>query len=400
MTIYRYRATDVYGKVTKGNIDALNEFDLEAQLKKNGLELIKAHLLKYKIRSVKKLNRRDLISFIFHLEMTLRAGIPILIILADLRDSSEELKIRNLCANLHEKIDAGSTISEALSSHSTIFTELIINLIRAGEATGQLPHILQEVGNSLKWHDELLSKTRQLLIYPAFVTIVVVSVMIFLMTYLVPQIVGFVANMGAEIPIQTKLLMMVSRAFVGYWWAILSAPFILTALVLFLAKINQRFKRMLHIAQLRIPYVGPVVKKIILARVTDTFGLTYRTGIKVLEGLEYCRNVTSNLAVREAIEKACIAIANGAPISQSFAAQKLFPVLIISMIKVGEETGDLAGSLKNISYFYNRDINEAIARVQALIEPTLTVILGALLGWIMLAVLGPVYDTISKLKLT
>lgn len=400
MTIYRYRATDACGKVTKGDIEALNEFDLEAQLKKGGLELIKAHILKYKIRAVRKLVRRDLISFIFHLEMTLRAGIPILSILADLRDSSEDSKIRNLCANLYERIDSGSSISAAFASHSSIFTELVINLIRAGEATGQLPHILQEVGASLKWQDELFSKTKQLLIYPAFVTIVVVSVIIFLMTYLVPQIVGFVANMGNEIPIQTKLLMVVSEAFVGYWWAILSAPFILTALVLFLAKINPRCKRMLHVAQLRIPYIGPIIKKIILARITDTFGLTYRTGIKVLDGLAYCRNVTGNLAVREAIDKACIAIANGAPISQSFAAQKLFPVLVISMLKVGEDTGDLTGSLKNISYFYNRDINDAIGRVQALIEPALTVILGALLGWIMLAVLGPIYDTISKLKLT
>ncbi|MDD4947024.1 MAG: type II secretion system F family protein, partial [Gallionella sp.] len=104
--------------------------------------------------------------------------------------------------------------------------------------------------------------------------------------------------------------------------------------------------------------------------------------------------------VKDALEKARSDISNGAPISQGFASQRLFPSLVIRMIKVGEETGDLAGSLKNISYFYNRDINDSISRIQALIEPTLTIVLGIILGWIMMAVLGPIYDTISKLKLT
>jgi type IV pilus assembly protein PilC len=155
----------------------------------------------------------------------------------------------------------------------------------------------------------------------------------------------------------------------------------------------------MHAAQLRIPYVGPVIKKIILARVSDTLGLTYRTGIPVLDGLVYCSNITSNIVIKEAINNARTDIANGAPISRGFAAQKLFPLLIIRMIKIGEETGDLASSLKNISYFYSRDINDSITRVQALIEPTLTIMLGILLGWIMMAVLGPIYDTISKLNI-
>ncbi|PJC05562.1 MAG: type II secretion system F family protein, partial [Gallionellales bacterium CG_4_9_14_0_8_um_filter_55_61] len=213
-------------------------------------------------------------------------------------------------------------------------------------------------------------------------------------------IIGFVANMGGTIPLQTKLLIWVSDAFVKYWWIIVSAPFAALALLMLLPRVNLRFRRWMHAAQLRIPYIGIIIKKIILARVSDTLGLTYRTGIPVLDGLVYCGNITSNLVVKEAINKARADIANGAPISQGFAAQRLFPSMVIRMIKVGEETGDLAGSLKNISYFYNRDINDSISRVQALIEPTLTIVLGLILGWIMMAVLGPIYDTISKLKLS
>lgn len=400
MTLYHYRATDTAGHITKGESDALNEFDLEAQLKKNGLDLIRAQPIKKMDHAIRKLARRDLINFIFQLEMLLRAGVPIQAILFDLRETAEIPQIKNLCASLYEKIDSGSTISEALAANPGIFPELVINLVRAGEATGQLPYVLQEIVASLKWQDELATRTRQLLMYPAFVTLVISSVVVFLMTYLVPQIVGFIGNMGGKLPFQTKLLIWVSDAFVKFWWLILPAPFVLLSLILLLVKINPRFKRRMHAVQLRLPYIGPIIKKIILARVSDTLGLTYRTGIPVLDGLVYCSNITSNLVVKEAIDNARTEIANGAPINRGFATQQLFPALIIRMIKVGEETGDLAGSLKNISYFYNRDINDSILRVQVLIEPTLTVVLGFLLGWIMIAVLGPIYDTISKLKLT
>jgi type IV pilus assembly protein PilC len=400
MTLFRYRAVNAAGKITKGESDALNEFDLEAQLKKNDLDLVRVTRIKDKGHAVRKLAQRELINFIFQLEMLLRAGVPIQAILFDLRETAETPQIKNLCANLYEKIDSGSTISEAFATQPGIFPELVINLVRAGEATGQLPYVLQEIVTSLKWRDELATRARQLLMYPTFVTIVISAVVVFLMIYLVPQIVGFIANMGGSLPFQTKLLIWVSGAFVKYWWLILLAPFVLISLLLLLAKINPRFKRMMHAAQLRLPYVGPIIKKIILARVSDTLGLTYRTGIPILDGLVYCSNITSNLIVKEAIDNARTDIANGAPINKGFSAQRLFPALVIRMIKVGEDTGDLAGSLKNISYFYNRDINDSILRVQALIEPTLTIVLGILLGWIMMAVLGPIYDTISKLKLT
>lgn len=399
MPLYRYRAIDASGRISKGERNALNEQDLTSQLRKIGLDLIRAKPIKNQI-SLRKLPRRDLIDLLFQLEMLLRAGVPILSILADLRDTTEVLKIRNLCASLYEKIDSGSTLSEALASNPGIFPELVVNLIRAGEATGQLPDVLNEVVDSLKWQDELLAKTRQILIYPAFVTLVVSMVVIFLMTYLVPQIVGFVENMGNTLPLQTRILISISNAFVRYGWIILPAPIAIFILLMALAKISPRARRMMHAAQLRLPYIGAIIKKIMLARASDTLGLTYRTGIPVLDGLTYCSNVTGNLIVKEAIDHARTAIANGASISRGFADQRLFPALIIRMIRTGEETGDLTGALKNISYFYNRDINDSILRMQSLIEPALTILLGVMLGWIMTAVLGPIYDTVSRIRLT
>ncbi|MFA6971362.1 MAG: type II secretion system F family protein, partial [Gallionella sp.] len=251
MALYRYRAVDALGKVAKGETDALNEFDLDAQLKKNGLDLIRAKQLKDRTHTIHRMARRDLINFLFQLEMLLQAGVPIQSILSDLRDTDETPKIKNLCAQLYEKIDSGSTLSEALAANPGIFHDLVINLVRAGEATGQLPFVMQELVNSLKWQDELATKTRQILLYPAFVTLVISSVVVFLMIYLVPQIVGFIANMGGELPLQTKLLILVSGFFVKYWWLMLPAPFILLILLILLAKANPRIKRTMHASQLR-----------------------------------------------------------------------------------------------------------------------------------------------------
>jgi type IV pilus assembly protein PilC len=399
MPIFRYRAISDDGKVITGEMEALNDFDLGSQLKNTGQELIKATVLKNVERPARKMPRRELINFLFQLEMLLRAGVPILEVLADLRDSADTPDMRNLCGVIYEKIDSGSSISEAFAASPGVFPELLVNLVRAGEATGQLPEVIQEIGRSLKWQDELASKTKQLMVYPAFVTVVISAVVVFLMVFIVPQIVKFIVNMGQEIPIQTKILIWVSDAFVNYWWLILPSPVVLIILLLTVSKLDPRIRHKLHAAILATPYIGAVVKKIILARISDTLALTYRTGIPVLQGLDYCRNVSGNLIIRDAIDRARERIANGASISQGFASQLMFPSLVIRMLKVGEETGDLDGALKNISYFYNRDIDESIQRVQALIEPALTVVLGLIIGWVMLAVLGPIYDTISKIKM-
>ena len=399
MPFYRYRAISTEGQIAKGEVDALNEFALETQLKNIGLELIIAHPLGDAARSVKKMTRRDLLNFLFQLEMMLRAGVSILAILADLRAAADTPEMKSLCGVLYEKISAGSTISSAFATLPGVFPEITVNLVHSGEVTGQLVEVLQEIGRSLKWQDELVAKTKQLLLYPAFLTLVISAVVVFLMINIVPQLVDFILNMGQEIPLQTRALIWVSKLFVNYWWLLLPTPPVLFILMGLFAKINPRFRYLLHAAALQIPYLGPVMKKIILARISDTQGLTVRTGIPVLEGLDLCRNVSGNLVIKEAIERARTRIANGAPVSQGFASQQLFPALIIRMLKIAEETGDWPGAFRNISYFYNRDIDESIARVQSMIEPALTIVLGTIIGWVILAVLGPIYDTISKIKM-
>ncbi len=398
MPLYQYRAAHTDGRIATGRIDALHETDLEAQLKRLDLALLSAKTIASRSVTIKKMPRREVLGVLFQLEMLVRAGVPILDSLADLRDASETPASRDLAGSLYEKVEAGATLGEAMSSFPAVFNETVISLIRSGEVTGQLPEVLKEIVRSLRWQDEMAAHTKKLLAYPLFVMVVLGGVVSFLMIYLVPQLIGFLTNLGQGIPLQTRVLIAVSDIFVKYWWAIFSVPPVLFAGVLSLSAASPAVRYRLHDWQMRVPVIGPVLKKMTMARFADTLGLMYRTGIPLIEGLQYCEGVSSNVVIQGAIVRARERVLTGTAMSESFAAEQLFPPFVIRMLKVGESTGALDASLANISYFYSRDIDESIARVQAMIEPALTVIMGLILGWIMLAVLGPIYDTISKMK--
>jgi len=398
MAQYNYRAASDSGAISKGQIEALNELDLEAQLKNMGLQLVSAKALSARKGNVQKMARRDVIDFLFQLEMLSRAGVPLLSCLGDMRDEADSPAGRELSAGLFEKIEAGSTFSEAIAAFPGIFSPTITSLIRAGELTGQLPDVLKEVVRSLKWQDELAATTKKLLTYPSFMIVVISGVVFFLMVYLVPQLVTFIASMGKTLPFHTRLLIAVSDFFVRYWWVILSVPPVLVAIVSAAAAANPKVRFKLHQIQLDLPYLGPILKKLILARFADTFALMYKTGIPLIDGLTYCLDVSENMVIKQSIRQARDRVLTGTALSESFALERLFPSLVIRMLKVGESTGALDTSLANISYFYSRDIDESVAKVQAMIEPALTVTMGLILGWIMVSVLGPIYDTISTIK--
>lgn len=398
MPRYSYRAINEGGAIVKGEITALHESDLQAQLTASGLSLIRYSTVRSGGLRLTRLPTRELINLLFHMQMLLRAGVPLIGALQDLRDGADSLELRQVAASLMDRIQNGSTLADAMAADPGIFSDVMVHLVRSGEVTGQLAEVMGELVRSLKWQSELASQTKKLLMYPAFVTITITGVVVFLMVYLVPQLVGFIRNMGQEVPLQTRMLIWLSNAFVNYWWLILPTPVVLVLGVAAAARANEQFRFKLHRAMLGIPVVGPVIKKIILARLTDSFSLMYRTGIPVIEALAYCEKITTNLPIQQALVRTRERIANGSSISDSFATESLFPSLVVRMLRVGESTGALDEALANVSYFFTRDIEESIERVQALIEPVLTVVLGLILGWIMLAVLGPIYDTISKIR--
>lgn len=400
MSLFTYKAIDGRGKAVLGQIEAINPVDLEMRLKRMGLDLIRSGTARRGggLLRAGSIKRPELINFCFHLEQLTTAGVPLVEGLTDLRDSVENTRFREVISGVIESIQGGASLSQALADYSGVFSPVFASLIRAGEQTGRLPDVLKSLAENLKWEDELAAQTKKLMMYPAFVGSIVVMVIFFLMIYLVPQMVGFIKSMGQQIPLQTRILIQVSTFLVGYWWAVLITPVALFAALKMAARANPLVRYQIDRAKLGIPYVGNILRKIILSRFASTFALMYSSGITILDAIRSSEETAGNLVIREGLRLAGEEIGEGKNVTTAFQDVGLFPPLVVRMLRVGENTGALDTALLNVSYFYNREVRESIAKVQVMIEPTLTVILGAILGWVMLSVLGPIYDVISKIK--
>ena len=400
MPLYTYKAIDAQGKNVVGRTEAINPFDLEQRLLRMGLDLVYGAPTSQASRLIggARIKRQDLINFCFHLEQLANAGVPVVEGLIDMRDSVENPRFLEVVSGLLESIEGGRNLSQALAEYPEVFGKVFVSLVRSGEQTGRLGEVLKSLTESLKWEDELAAQTRKLLIYPLFVGGIVLLVTFFLMIYLVPQMTGFIRNMGQEIPLQTRILIHVSDFIVGYWWAVLAAPFVAWFGVQYAARSNPAVAYTLDRYKIGMPLVGPILKKIVLSRFAASFAMMYASGITVLDAIRSSEEIVGNRPVEYALRTAGQQIAEGKNLTVAFQDAGLFPPLVIRMLRIGENTGALDTALLNVSYFYNREVKEAIGRLQAMIEPAMTLVLGLILGWVMLSVLGPVYDTISKMK--
>jgi type IV pilus assembly protein PilC len=400
MPLFTYKAVDAQGKNILGRVEAVNLFDLEQRLARMGLDLIAGTPSAQRTRLMGggRISRQDLINFCFHLEQLASAGVPVVEGLVDLRESVENPRFREVVSGLVESIEGGKNLSSALAEFPEVFSKVFVSLVRSGEQTGKLSEVLKSLTESLKWEDELAAQTRKLAMYPAFVGGIVLLVTLFLMIYLVPQMTGFIRNMGQEIPLQTRLLIAVSDFLVGYWWTVIALPVAAWAGLRMAMRNNPAVEYAIDHYKLALPLIGPILRKIILSRFASSFAMMYASGITVLDAIRSCEEIVGNKPLQNALRIAGQQIADGKNMTAAFTDLGLFPPLVIRMMRIGESTGALDTALLNVSYFYNREVREAIAKLQAMIEPALTVVLGLILGWVMLSVLGPVYDAISKMK--
>ncbi|MBP9803343.1 MAG: type II secretion system F family protein [Candidatus Accumulibacter sp.] len=399
MPLYTYKAVSPEGRMRLGRIDAVNLVDLEMRLRRMELDLVSGELVSHRgLLAGAGVPRREIIHFCFHLQQLVRAGVPILEGLTDLRDSLEHARFREVVASLIESIEGGQTLSQAMDNHRRVFDKVFVSLIRSGEATGHLPEVLHSLNESLKWEDELASQTKKMIAYPAFVAGIVLAATFFLMVYLVPQLKLFVRNMGQVLPIQTQILFFVSDLMVAYWYLLLLLPVLGVLGLRLVLRSNPLARFQFDGLKLKLPLFGDIQRKIVLSRFANTFALLYASGIPIIESIRTTQDVVGNLVIRRGLERVEQLIGEGQNVTAAFHSTGFFPPLVIRMLRVGESTGALDHALLNVSYFYNRDVRESVQKMQQLIEPLLTVVMGGLLGWIMLSVLGPVYDVISKIK--
>ena len=401
MPYFSYRAIDQQGRSHRGRLSAANEVDLELRLARTGMDLVTLQMLDSRVSNFARgaASRRDLIAFCFHLEQITRAGIPILDGVRDLRDSTDNTRFRDILTALLEDMEGGKLMSQAMAAHPAVFDTLMISLVKTGEHTGLMREVFVNLGDTLKRQDELAAQTKRLLIYPSLVLAMVGIVIALLLLFLVPQIAQLMQSMGLQLPLQTRVLLWLSQTLKAIWPILLVTPVVLVMLALWALRRSERARFWADDVKLHLPVVGSILHKIALARFANFFALMYRSGISILDALAVGETLAVNRVVADAIQRARIRIGNGESLSESFQSSTVFPPLVIRMLRVGETTGELDTALENINYFYNREITESTERALKLLEPALTLILGAIMAAIVGSVLLPMYDVLGTVKL-
>jgi type IV pilus assembly protein PilC len=400
MSTFQYKAVDKEGRPARGDLNAINEVDLELRLKHMGLDLITFRQINKSASALARGNitRRDLITFCLDMEQISRAGIPLMEGLRDLRDSIENPRFKEVITSLLEDMEGGKLLSQALAMHLAVFNHVFVSLVKAGEQAGKLTEVFENLATTLKWQDELVGQTQRLMIYPILVLFIIIGVVIVLLVVLVPQVVSLLKSMNLALPLQTRVLIFLSETIIHYWPLLLGVPVVVGITFSMAVRQSQKARYLWDYLKLHFPITGEILKKIILARFANFFALMYQSGITILDAIKTSEEIVVNRVLVNGLQRAGQQIGSGESLTEAFRSLGVFPPLVLRMLRVGETTGALDTALINISYFYNRDVKDAVDKGLKLLGPLTTVILASILLSIMMATLLPVYDILGKLK--
>ena len=399
MPTYNYRAINETGRSVKGELAADNDIDLDNRLQQLGLDLVDYREANQKKSSrFSRIKLQDMIVLCLHLEQLSRAGVPLLDSIADVRDSTESEKLRDVMAGVYESVKAGEQMSQALASYPGTFNEVFIGLVAAGEKTGDMSESYNHLAEHMKWSNDLRRKFRKAIGYPIALLVVMSIVITVLMVFVVPKLVDFIQSQGFDIPIHTRALIVTSDVFVNYWYLVFGIP-IVTLIGLFIAyRTSESFEYKVDGIMLNVPVIGGVLRKINMARFTHFFAVMFRSGIDILDALGGAAKVVGNKVLQEATQNVRQSVAGGTSLTESLRISNQFPNLVVRMFKVGEESGNMNDALENINFFYNREVNDAVDAMVGMIQPALTIVMGTLIFWVISAVFGPLYDSFSKMN--
>ena len=399
MPVYDYLALNEKGRKFRGSITAANEVDLEERLSIIGLDLIDGkEKKKAKSVSVGKISLKELIILCVHIEQLERAGVPILEAVADIRDTAESQSIKTMMAEVYESIHGGDMLSDALAKHPKVFNNIFVSLVKAGEKTGNLHEVFFHLSKHLKWVDYIQRKIKKAIYYPIFLLFLMVGIIVLMMLFVIPKLSTFLTSQNFELPFYTKALISTSDFFVNYWYLLFIVPLVLFIVVKVAIRMSEDVAYNADLLKLNFPFIGPVIRKIELARFCHFFSIMYKSGIGILECLEIATNIVNNKVVRESANLIQTSVSEGNSLTDSLRMSNQFPNLVIRMFKIGEESGNLDSTLENINFFYDREVNDSVNNMVGVIQPTLTIIMGAIMMWVSVAVFGPLYNSFSQMN--
>ncbi|MBF0392904.1 MAG: type II secretion system F family protein [Alphaproteobacteria bacterium] len=402
MAQYTYRAMNAAGRQVKGTVNASNDTDLYQQLKTIGLELIDAKPVRerrLKLSMGGAIKTREIIQLCMHLEQLQAAGVPLLEGLADVRDSTDQPRLRDILAEVYKETSEGKSLSQAFGKHPKVFGTVFTSLLSAGEESGNLTESFHQLVKHNKWSDAINSKVKKATRYPSFMVFMMVMLFGFMMTMVVPEVVDFLKGTGKELPLVTESLIVTSDFVIGNWLYILITPVLVFVLIKFLIRTSPAFAYWVDAMVLKVPVIGPTMRKIALSRFAHFFAIMFQSGVPILQCLETAQKVVVNRVLVDAMAAVRDSVQQGEPLSGAMKRSGQFPNLVLRMIRIGEDSGNLSGTLENVTSFYDREVDDTVDSLIGMVEPMLTLIAGGMMAWIVAGVMGPIYDSFSGMGL-
>ena len=399
MPSYSYKALDSSGNMRNGNYQAQSEKEVIQMIRSNGDKPINIELKEEKVkREVKGINIftksvdiKDIIVFSRQLHTMLYAGMPLIAALEVLIDQSEKLRLKETLQEVTNDVKKGTMFSEAMSKHPKIFPSLLINMIEAGEMTGNLDDVLKKMSIHYDKENKINEQIKRAMIYPIVLSIIAIGAVVFLLTFVMPTIVGMFTASGVELPLPTRIVLGISKSLKNYWYIYIGA---LVGIIFSYKQFikTKKGKRIKDKVLINLPIIKKNVIKIITSRFTRTLSTLLGSGIPILEALETSANVTNNEIVIEGIEGVSEDIKKGESLSDLLKEMEFFPKMMVSMISIGEESGSIEEMLRKSADYYDDELESSLKKLVALIEPVAILVMGVVIGFIVIAMMLPMFD--------
>ncbi|HAE92705.1 MAG TPA: type II secretion system protein F [Tissierella sp.] len=399
--IYKYKAVSQNGEVIEGFFEGNEESDVLAMLKGNNylpvsVEKDISSEKKIDIFS-KKIKKKDLAVFCRQFYTMLDAGIGIVKCIDILEKQSENKNLKKALGTLHENVQKGFTLSEGMKKHSTVFPSLLINMVEAGEVSGNLDIIMERMAVHFEKENKLENKIKSALIYPVVLAVVSIAVVIFLLVAVMPTFIGMFESSGQALPKPTQILLNISNWLTEYWYIFI--PIVLALIVGFvLFKQTPTGINFVDTLKIKIPVIKDTNVKIITARFARTLSTLMSSGIPLLQSIEIVSRVVGNKIVHDRLEIASEDIRKGISLSRAINEVGIFPPMVDSMIKIGEESGSLDDILYKTADFYDEEVEVALQRMTSLMEPVMLVIMALIIGFIVIAMAMPMFDMVNSIQ--
>jgi type IV pilus assembly protein PilC len=399
--LFRYKAIDSAGETKEGTVDAVNLDIAITSIQKRGLIISSIDPVeedgKRPFFLGNRVSNRDVVILSRQLATLFDAQVSALRVFKLIAGETENPVLRKSLAEIGDDLQAGSSISKALSKHPKIFSDFYVNMVRSGEETGKLNDTFNYLADYLDRNYEVISKARNALIYPAFVITVFVGVMVLMFTTIVPKIAQILIDSGQELPIYTRIVISISDFLVRYG-IIFAAALVVGGFFAVRYVRTEQGAYAFDSWKLAIPYVGDLYRKLYLSMIADNMHTMVLSGIPMLRAIEVTGSVVGSPIYKQILSETMVAVKGGSSLSASLSQYQEIPGILTQMIKVGEETGELGNILKTMAKFYQREVINAVDTLVDLIEPVMIILLGLGVGTLLASVLLPIYNIAASVQ--